>query len=94
MPPLPAFPNRSILSRRQKDVISCLVHGMSNKETARELNISPRTVEDHRMHACQKLGVRNVTLLIRYIYNLDEVDHESQVAGALAQECATRPMLG
>lgn len=36
------------LSPRQREVASMLLSGMSNKEIARQLRISDRTVEDHR----------------------------------------------
>ena len=47
------------LTSREKDVLLSLVHGMSNKEMARELGISPRTVEIHRGHMMMKLGAHS-----------------------------------
>jgi DNA-binding NarL/FixJ family response regulator len=38
---LRTFPTRSVLTRRQPEVAACLVHGLTNKETAREFNVSP-----------------------------------------------------
>jgi len=40
---LRTFPTRSVLTRRQPEVAACLVHGLTNKETARELKMSPRS---------------------------------------------------
>lgn len=65
---LPTFSNRSTLSPRQREVTNYLVHGLTNKEIARELNISPRTVEDYRAEVCRKLGVRNTVELTRFVY--------------------------
>ena len=45
------------LSRREGQVLEHLVTGKSNKEIARELQISPRTVEIHRANMMLKLGV-------------------------------------
>ena len=68
---LPNFPKRSILSGQERNVVSGLVHGMTNKEIARELGISPRTVEDYRFHALQKLCLRKVVQLPRLVYQIN-----------------------
>ncbi len=47
------------LSRREEDVLTLLVHGLANKEMARVLGISPRTVEIHRSNMMSKLGAQS-----------------------------------
>lgn len=44
------------LSRRERQVLECLTAGRSNKLIARELGISPRTVEIHRSNMMAKLS--------------------------------------
>jgi len=44
------------LSRRERQVLECLSDGRSNKLIARDLGISPRTVEIHRANMMAKLG--------------------------------------
>jgi FixJ family two-component response regulator len=44
------------LSRREREVLTLLSAGCSNKEIARQLAISPRTVEIHRGNMMTKLG--------------------------------------
>lgn len=61
------FPGREPLSRREQDVLACLVSGASNKVAARQLGISPRTVEVHRARIMEKLGARNATDLMRIV---------------------------
>lgn len=53
------------LSSREKDVLREVVLGRSNKEIAQKLMLSPRTVESHRAHIMEKMGVENVPSLIR-----------------------------
>lgn len=47
------------LTKTEKAVLNSLMQGKSNKEIARTLGRSVRTVEDHRSHIMQKLGVDN-----------------------------------
>lgn len=53
------------LSGRERQVLDALVSGHSNKSIARELDISPRTVEIHRMKMFAKLGARNSADAVR-----------------------------
>jgi two-component system response regulator FixJ len=47
----------AMLSPRERDVLERLLGGASNKLIARDLDISPRTVEMHRARMVAKLGV-------------------------------------
>lgn len=49
------------LSTRQIDVLKLLMQGQSNKEIARELDISPATVKTHVAHIIACLGATNRT---------------------------------
>ena len=48
------------LTPRELEVIMAASEGLSNKEIAQKLSISPRTAEIHRARAYVKLDVRNV----------------------------------
>jgi two-component system response regulator DctR len=52
------------LTEREREVLDKLLTGSSSKQIARELDISPRTVEIHRQHVLRKLGVASVRELI------------------------------
>jgi len=56
----------SCLSNRERQVLDYLAQGYSNKMTARTLDISPRTVEIHRMKMMAKLGVRSSIEALRF----------------------------
>ncbi|MBO1078419.1 response regulator [Roseomonas haemaphysalidis] len=49
------------MSRREREVLEGIVGGETNKEIARRLGISPRTVEIHRAHVMEQLGVRSLS---------------------------------
>lgn len=53
------------LSQRERQVLESLVEGESNKGIARLLEISPRTVEIHRMKMFSKLGVKSTASAVR-----------------------------
>lgn len=59
-----ATPDDPHVTPREADIVSSLASGLSAKETARALNLSPRTVE-HRIDALKRrFGARNVTHLV------------------------------
>ena len=53
------------LSSRERDILDGLVSGQTNKMTAIKLGISPRTVEIHRAHMMERLGVRTLPDALR-----------------------------
>ena len=54
------------LSEREREVLQLVAEGKSSKEIADVLLISPATVETHRAHLLQKLGLRNTAEVVRY----------------------------
>lgn len=53
------------LSQREREVLDWLALGSSNKAIARELEISPRTVEIHRANMMTKLGANHAAEAVR-----------------------------
>lgn len=53
------------LTPRESEVLRLVSKGLSNKQGAIRLGISPRTFESHRAEAMRKLGVRNTAELVR-----------------------------
>ncbi|MDH0093075.1 response regulator [Achromobacter mucicolens] len=53
------------LSGREHEVLARIVRGMSNKEIAREFDLSPRTVETYRANVFAKLEAESLAQLIR-----------------------------
>ena len=53
------------LTPRERSVLLALVGGRSNKEIARDMGISHRTVEVHRASLMTRLGARNLAEAVR-----------------------------
>jgi two-component system response regulator FixJ len=60
-------PGSNTLTARETEVLTQIVKGASNKEMARLLGISPRTVEVHRARIMEKLAARNIVDLMRIV---------------------------
>jgi DNA-binding NarL/FixJ family response regulator len=54
------------LSGREREVLTLLAWGCSNKEAADKLNVSVKTVETYRVRIAEKLGLRSRTQLVKY----------------------------
>lgn len=55
------------LSEREHDVLEKILDGLTSKEIARILDISPKTVDAHRANIIHKMHVRNVVELVRLV---------------------------
>jgi len=60
------FDPHETLTPRQREVLQLAAEGKTNAEIAARLNISQRTVENHRATLMQRLGLQNQTELIRH----------------------------
>jgi len=54
------------LTSREIEILTLVAEGKSNKEIAKLLNISIRTVQTHRFNLMKKLGVHDRTQLVRH----------------------------
>jgi two-component system, NarL family, response regulator NreC len=65
---------RTILSPRETDVLRLMALGHTNREIAEQLSLSVRTVETHRAHIQQKLGLSSRPDLTRYALSHGLID--------------------
>lgn len=56
---------RSKLSKKEKEILQFLVEGMSSREIAEKLQLSVRTVDNHRANMMRRLQVRNAAELVK-----------------------------
>ncbi len=54
------------LSQREKEIVTCVVKGLTNKEIANELFLSTHTVITHRRNIARKLGIHSAAGLTVY----------------------------
>jgi len=68
------YPERSYLTKREREILELVLAGKNSKDIARRLNISKRTVDGHRANINNKFGVRNTAQLYKkaltYLYSL------------------------
>jgi DNA-binding CsgD family transcriptional regulator len=55
------------LTPRETEVVHLVLHGHTNKEIARQCEISELTVKDHLKHAYQKIGISQRTQLLAHL---------------------------
>jgi two-component system, NarL family, response regulator NreC len=70
----PDFDRADDLSEREREVLRLIALGHTNAEIAEKLFLSIRTVESHRAHIQQKLGLAGRAELVRYALDHDLVD--------------------
>ncbi len=66
------------LSDREKEVLACIVRGLSNKEISARLFISVNTVLTHRKNISRKLDIHSVSgltiyAIVNHIVNIEDV---------------------
>lgn len=64
------------LTTRQVEIVSLVAKGNSSKEIALLLNLSIKTVETHRAQIMERLGIHDVTGLVRYAIRHKLIDNE------------------
>jgi DNA-binding NarL/FixJ family response regulator len=58
--------DQEALTTREREVVQLLAEGLSNKEVAKRLELSVKTVETHRSSSMRKLNAHSVVGLVRY----------------------------
>jgi DNA-binding NarL/FixJ family response regulator len=59
----------SVVTARERQVLTRIASGQSNKAVARELNLSVKTVEKHRANLMRKLELHNAAGIARFALN-------------------------
>lgn len=65
--------NKSMLTKREKEIFALLVSGNSTRDIASFLNISEKTVRNHVSNVMQKLGVKGRAQAVVELIRLKEI---------------------
>lgn len=65
-----------VLTPRQKEVCGMIIDGLTDKQIARKMGISPRTVEDHKHHIYSAMKVKNAVALVVKILRGEHGNHD------------------
>ena len=63
-----------LLTDREREVLQLIAEGFTNREVAKQLFISVKTVEAHRAHIMQKLNIHDIAKLVKYAIQKGLVD--------------------
>jgi two-component system, NarL family, nitrate/nitrite response regulator NarL len=69
----------SLLSRREREVVGCVVDGLSNREIGQRLGITEHTVKNYLFRVFGKLGVSKRVEMVTHAYSLGSVPDSSSV---------------
>jgi DNA-binding NarL/FixJ family response regulator len=70
----PGAQSASVLSPRERHILQLLAEGNNNKEVARALQLSVKTVETHRSNIMRKMEFNSLPDLVRYAVRNKIVD--------------------
>ena len=65
--------NKSILTKREKEVFELLITNLTTKDIAQLLGISEKTVRNHISNVMQKLGVKGRSSAVVELLKLNEI---------------------
>ena len=67
------------LTDRERQILSLVASGNSNREIAERLGVSPKTVDNHRTNLMRKLDVHSVAELLNYALREGYLDAAEQI---------------
>lgn len=70
------------LTAREREILDLVIEGMSTKEMARRLNISPRTVEVHRSRIMRKMDMKTLRDTLRIVLVLRNAEGGAATAAS------------
>lgn len=69
--------NYDLLTVREQQVFRLLVEGFSTAKIAKNIHLSPKTVEKHRSSIVKKLGIQETVALVKFAIEIGVIDPHS-----------------
>jgi DNA-binding CsgD family transcriptional regulator len=69
----------AVLTDREREVLKLVAESHSTKEIASKLNISAKTVDNHRTNLMRKLDLHDVASLTRYALEIGMIESRNTV---------------
>lgn len=66
-----------LLTRREQQVLRLVAEGVTSREIAARINLTPKTVENHRANLMKKLDIHSKMELVKYAAKLGLIDLDS-----------------
>ena len=76
----------ALLSRREQDVVRCVIEGQSNRQIAEALRISQHTVKNYMFKIFEKLGVCNRVELVFQVFSQPQSSGSHELLAARDRE--------
>lgn len=73
---------KQLLTERERQVVALVADGLSNREVARELNLTHNTIKKYLFRIFDKLGISSRVELVLYAVNHGDVQHAEWMASA------------
>lgn len=70
---------KDFLTPREREILQLVAESYSTKEIAQKLNISVKTVDNHRTNLMRKLDLHNVASITRYAMQIGLIENEPSV---------------
>ena len=70
---------KDFLTPREREILQLVAESFSTKEIAQKLNISVKTVDNHRTNLMRKLDLHNVASITRYAMQIGLIENEPSV---------------
>lgn len=66
-----------LLTRREQQVLRLVAEGVTSRDIAARINLTPKTVENHRANLMKKLDIHSKMELVKYAAKLGLIDLDS-----------------